>query len=142
MSVHQNSFGQESSKGAQAFYHGSSVEGKALAETIQEQIKQSIGDGNTRLAKSNESYYMLKNTECPLVIVECGFLSNNGEAALLSDQAYQEKMADAIRLGVAQYLRQKAVAPSTEPQASGAADVIQPIGNAGQYRRGAVRLRG
>ena len=36
---------------------------------------------------------MLKKTECPAVIVECGFLSNPVEAALLSTEEYQEKIA-------------------------------------------------
>lgn len=104
VSIHQNSFPQESSSGAQVFYHDKSPEGKILAEIIQEQIKQTIGDGNHRFAKSNESYYMLKKTECPLVIVECGFLSNWKEAELLIDDDYQARMAWSIHLGIMNYL--------------------------------------
>ncbi|MDD2981705.1 MAG: N-acetylmuramoyl-L-alanine amidase, partial [Hespellia sp.] len=40
----------------------------------------------------------------PLVIVECGFLSNWEEAGLLDTQEYQEKMAEAICAGVMEYL--------------------------------------
>ena len=104
VSIHQNSFPQESSKGAQVFYHSKSQEGKILSEIIQEQIKESIGDGNHRVAKSNESYYMLKKTEIPLVIVECGFLSNWKEAELLVDDTYQAKMVWAIHLGIMNYI--------------------------------------
>jgi N-acetylmuramoyl-L-alanine amidase len=104
ISIHQNSFQEESSKGAQVFYHSSSAEGKELANILQEQIKETIGDGNHRVAKANESYYMLKKTQCPLVIVECGFLSNWTEAKLLCDENYQEKMAWAIHLGIMSYL--------------------------------------
>lgn len=104
VSIHQNSFPEESSKGAQVFYHSKSPEGKILAEIIQEQIKETIGDGNHRLAKSNESYYMLKKTENPLVIVECGFLSNWKESELLVDDAYQARMAWAIHLGIMNYI--------------------------------------
>ena len=104
VSIHQNSFPEESQKGAQVFYHQKSPEGKILAEIIQEQIKETIGDGNHRVAKSNDSYYMLKKTECPLVIVECGFLSNRKEAELLVDDTYQDKMAWAIHLGIMNYL--------------------------------------
>lgn len=104
VSIHQNSFEQESSKGAQVFYHNKSTEGKELAEIIQEQIKETIGDGNKRAAKSNDSYYMLKKTACPLVIAECGFLSNRREAELLDTEEYQEKMAWAIHLGIMRYL--------------------------------------
>jgi N-acetylmuramoyl-L-alanine amidase len=107
VSIHQNSFGQESSKGAQVFYHAKSDEGKIFAEIVQERIKKSIGDGNKRIAKANQDYYMLKNTECPFIFVECGFLSNYEEATILCDEAYQEKMAWAIHLGVINYINQR-----------------------------------
>ncbi len=105
ISVHQNSFSQASSKGAQVFYHQKSADGKRLAETIQEQMKLVLNDGNRRLAKSNDTYYMLKNTNCPTVIVECGFLSNPGEAELMLDDAYQSKVAAAITEGVKAYMQ-------------------------------------
>lgn len=104
VSIHQNSFTQESVKGAQVFYHAQSQQGRILAETLQEQIKETIKDGNHRQAKSNTSYYLLKHTKCPLVIVECGYLSNRNEASLLTSQEYQEKMALAIHLGILKYL--------------------------------------
>lgn len=104
ISIHQNSYPEEKIKGAQVFYHVSSTEGKELAEIIQEQLKTTIGDGNHRVAKSNDSYYMLKKSKCPLVIVECGFLSNYKESALLITSEYQDKVAWAIHLGVMNYL--------------------------------------
>ena len=107
VSIHQNSFTQESSKGAQVFYHAMSDQGKRLAEIIQEQMKKTLNDGNHRVAKSNTSYYMLKKSECPLVIVECGFLSNEKESRMLTDESYQERVAWAIHLGVMNYLNQK-----------------------------------
>lgn len=107
VSIHQNSYTSESVKGAQVFYHNQSEKGKELAEIIQEQIKTTIGDGNHRVAKPNDSYYMLKKSICPLVIVECGFLSNYNEATLLCDNSYQEKMAGAIHLGILTYLKGK-----------------------------------
>ena len=106
VSIHQNSFSQEYVKGAQVFYHAQSEQGRILAETIQEQLKETIKDGNHRKAKSNSSYYMLKHTDRPLVIVECGYLSNYTEANLLTDEEYQEKMAWAIHLGIMKYLNQ------------------------------------
>lgn len=106
VSIHQNSFEQESSKGAQVFYHQESEKGKVLGETLQETIKSVIADGNHRVAKANDSYYMLRKTQCPLVIVECGFLSNQAEAKLLTEDEYQKKMAGAIRDGIKKYLEQ------------------------------------
>jgi N-acetylmuramoyl-L-alanine amidase len=106
ISIHQNSFTQESSWGAQVFYHEKSEEGKILGGIIQNSIKSYINDGNHRLARANTSYYMLRKTKCPLVIVECGFLSNWKEANLLGEEAYQDKMAEAIQLGILEYINQ------------------------------------
>lgn len=106
VSIHQNSFREEYVMGAQVFYHTNSLEGKQLAEIIQEQLKITIADGNHRKAKSNDNYYMLKKTVCPLVIVECGYLSNNKEAALLIEEGYQEKMAWGIHLGIMRFINE------------------------------------
>ncbi len=104
VSIHQNSFTEESSRGAQVFYHAQSEEGAVLAKIIQEQIKLSVADDNHRMEKANDSYYLLKKTTCPIVIVECGFLSNYEEAALLNDAAYQKKIAEGIANGIKLYL--------------------------------------
>ena len=107
ISIHQNSFEQESSRGAQVFYYGNSIESEVLANIIQEQIKIYVQPDNKRLAKAETSYYMLKNTKCPIVIIECGFLSNNEEASLLIDDDYQDKMAEAIYRGLDTYINVK-----------------------------------
>jgi len=60
---------------------------------------------NKRQAKASGTYYMLKRTEVPLIIVECGFLSNREEAEKLSTDEYQEKVADAICNGIETYLK-------------------------------------
>lgn len=107
VSIHQNSFTQEDCKGVQVFYYGGSEKSETFAHIMQEQIKSSIQDGNTRKAKAENSYYMLKNTYGTIVIVECGFLSNNEEANLLTQDNYQEKMAEAIYLGIETYVQEK-----------------------------------
>lgn len=108
VSIHQNSFTQESSFGAQVFYYGNSAEGKQLAQLLQKTIKSVIADENHREAKANESYYLLRKSPCPMVIVECGFLSNNREAKLLVTEEYQDKMAWAICLGIVEYCKEGA----------------------------------
>ena len=106
VSIHQNSFTQESVRGAQVFYYSDSKEGKKLAEMIQAQLKETIADGNHRQAKANNTYYMINKTTCPLVIVECGFLSNREEANLLLDEEYQKKMAWGIHLAILKYINE------------------------------------
>ncbi len=104
ISIHQNSFTEEYVKGAQVFYYIKSDQGKKLAELLQKQIVETIADGNHRKAKPNDNYYMLKNTECPLAIVECGYLSNIREAGLLMEDSYQERMAYAIHLALIRFI--------------------------------------
>lgn len=106
VSVHQNSYDDASIKGAQVFYYTSSAEGKELAETIQSRMVSGLDPENHRVAKANDSYYLLKKTTRPIVIVECGFLSNPQEAELLVDPVYQERVAWQIHMGVLQYLHQ------------------------------------
>lgn len=105
ISIHQNSFEQQAQKGAQVFYYSGSPEGKALGEQLQDSIKQGIGDGNRREAKGNDNYYLLLHTKCPTVIVECGFLSNPEETGLLLQEGYQEQMAEAIKNGILNWLK-------------------------------------
>ena len=38
---------------------------------IVETIKEEMGDGNHRVEKANDSYYMLKKSSGPFVIIEC-----------------------------------------------------------------------
>lgn len=108
ISIHQNAFEQPQYKGAQVFYHNDSIEGKRLAECIQKELKNFVDPTNQRAAKANTDYYMLKTTEIPAVIVECGFLSNLEEEANLGTEEYQEKIAWAIYMGLIQYFHQGA----------------------------------
>lgn len=108
VSIHQNSYHSSSVKGAQVFFYRDSEGGKKLAEVLQENLIKSISDGKKgRVAKANDNYYLLLNVKCPAVIVECGFLSNSAEAALLGSDEYQEKIAGAIALGIKEYLIDK-----------------------------------
>lgn len=104
VSIHQNSFSQASSKGAQVFYQTTSSSGKVFAEILQSQLISSLDADNHRVAKANSDYYMLKNTKSTMVIVECGFLSNPEEAEQLTQSTYQRRVAWAIALGTLQYL--------------------------------------
>lgn len=104
VSIHQNSYPSVDCKGAQVFYYNSSKGGEALAAILQRQLAEELKDGNKRKAKANGDYYLLKHSPCTFAIVECGFLSNPQEAALLITEEYQEKMAFAIHLGILEYI--------------------------------------
>ena len=107
VSIHQNSYHEEYVKGAQVFYYKSSENGKRLAEILQKRFDYVSGDENTRAAKANDSYYLLLHVKSPIVIVECGFLSNRSEAALLNTEEYQDRVAWTIHMGIMEYLNSR-----------------------------------
>lgn len=104
VSIHQNSYQTEDVKGAQVFYYSHSQKGEEIAKILQEAVRK-VDSENHRQVKANESYYLLKRTEVPTVIVECGFLSNREEAEKLSKEEYQQEMAEAISSGIRECLR-------------------------------------
>lgn len=104
ISIHQNSYPQEAIDGAQVFYYTGSDEGAALAALIQNSLIARADPANHRVEKPNDTYYLLKQSKAPIVIVECGFLSNWAESKKLVDDTYQQTLAWAIHLGVLQYL--------------------------------------
>lgn len=103
VSIHQNSYSDEMIKGAQVFYYTHSEKGEQAAELLQQELLK-VDEDNTRQKKANDTYYILKKSEVPTVIIECGFLSNRKEAELLSSDEYQQKMAEAIASGIEKYL--------------------------------------
>ena len=104
VSIHQNSYPEEYVHGAQVFYYDGSSQGKELAEVLQRQLIERADPDNTRQVKANDSYYLLKKTSVPIVIVECGFLSNQAEAEKLCTPEYQERIAWAVHMGILEYL--------------------------------------
>ena len=60
-------------------------------------------------ARWGKDIYILYHSEKPSVLVECGFISNNEEAALLTDSEYQNKMAFAIALSSIKHLTEREV---------------------------------
>ena len=55
---------------------------------------------------TNNTYYILKKTEVPTVIVECGFLSNYKEAQKLVTEDYQKSVAEAVAEGILSYIKE------------------------------------
>lgn len=68
-----------------------------MGENAQEIFRQVLDPGNDRKAKPMpDSIYLFDHISCPAILVECGFLSNGEEAALLATEAYQRKVAVAL----------------------------------------------
>lgn len=107
VSIHQNSYHQEAISGGQVFYYKKSEKGEKLAEILQQRFDFVLGEKNTRLAKPNDNYFLLLHVKTPIVIVECGFLSNWKESSLLNSEEYQDRVAWTIHMGIMEYLNQR-----------------------------------
>ncbi len=98
VSIHLNKFPESYVHGAQVFYAPGSPGSDILAETIQQGFCQYLQPDNTRQIKpADQSLFILdQNTVTPAVMVECGFISNPEEAALLQQSHYQDQVAMVI----------------------------------------------
>lgn len=101
ISVHQNNFiADRSRRGGQVFFREGDANGTALANSIQEQLNAM---NNRALSALRGDYYMLNCSRFTSVIVECGFLSNAEDEALLLSEEYQSQVAQAIFAGTLAY---------------------------------------
>lgn len=100
ISIHQNKFQKSQFSGTQVFYSANNESSKILAQFIQERATNLLQPENDRGIKpAGDNLYILYHAKSPAVLVECGFLSNSKEAALLQTDAYQNKMAFSIFCG-------------------------------------------
>lgn len=114
VSIHQNSFPDSSSHGAQVFYNPQYPSSKRLASLIQAQMKNLTGMENHRKIKPNADYYLLRDNDVPTVITEVCFLSNPSETAMITEETIQEKAAFQIAMGIMQFLHSYSSLKSTE----------------------------
>jgi N-acetylmuramoyl-L-alanine amidase len=107
LSIHMNALSgvKNASKyyGAQTFYATTDENSKTLAQIVQEELKRVVDEDNERKIKSGSDKYILKENSMPSILIECGFLSNEKEANLLTTEKYQEKIAWAIYVGIQKY---------------------------------------
>ena len=107
VSIHLNKIPEQQYDGWQTFYNKESIQGKKLAEQIQENLNESIQKENKRVASKIENIYIIKKVEIPTTIVECGFLSNPIEKEQLLTDSYQNRLAWGIYNGIIDYFYQE-----------------------------------
>lgn len=103
LSVHQNTFTNQKYHGAQVFFAPTDGS-EALAVHIQEGLRTVLDLENARQAKPiPDTVYLMNHISCPGILIECGFLSNPEEEALLRSDGYQTKLAAAMAGAWLQY---------------------------------------
>ncbi len=105
VSIHQNKFPQTQYSGTQVFYSENTEESAVLADCVRKQVVSLLQPNNTReLKRGTSDIYLLHRATRPIILVECGFLSNEAELARLKSSAYRQQMAFAVATGIITYL--------------------------------------
>jgi len=101
LSIHQNSLpSSTATHGAQAFWNGQEG-GETLAKALQEALNTCINTNRPKEAKPiGSGVYLMRNIAAPGILVECGFLSNGEEAALLQTPEHQRTLTCAMVAGL------------------------------------------
>ena len=109
ISLHCNSAENPSAEGYEIWTSPGQTEGDRLATCIYKQIAAEFPDRAGRTDYSDgdpdkeSRFYVLVHTDAPACLVEMAFISNDAEAALLADAAWQDRYARAIARGVTDY---------------------------------------
>lgn len=100
LSIHLNYLSDSTYKGIQVFYNNK--DNQKLAKSLQNSLNKSLNN-NRKSKKIPNSTYMYNKLTIPGVLIECGFLSNNEEAKLLTTKEYQQKIAVSIKDALINY---------------------------------------
>lgn len=100
VSIHLNAAENKAAHGIETWrYKNVGETTKSLANNVQTELIAATGWRN-RGVKETTTFYVLKHTKAPAVLIECGFISNNDESKKLFSEKYQNKIAEAIADGV------------------------------------------
>ena len=105
VSIHLNKIPSPKYSGWQTFYQLENEHSLNLATNIQDSLNYAIQKENKRVPEKVPDIYLAKNLEIPFTIVECGFLSNSNECAMLQTENYQEVLAWGIYTGIMDYFK-------------------------------------
>lgn len=101
ISIHLNSFSQTSQRGAQVFYKEDDAQSLSFAGIMKAQLSGNLPASDRVILPGD--YYVLNCGDLPSILIECGFLSNRDDEALLKTGDYQEKVAYNIFIGAMKY---------------------------------------
>ena len=102
VSIHTDFFPSSRAQGSTLIHYPGSEEGKKLAGCIKK--KMEYFNIKSRDTRANEKFVVLNSTSCPAVIVECGFLSNEGDRRILTSHSGVYDIAYRIYEGMTDYL--------------------------------------
>ena len=104
VSIHCNAFSSPAAHGMETYYYAPSASGLRLASLLNEELEQAGGLFNRGVKTAN--FYVIKHTNMPASLVELAFITNPKEEALLADEEYQQKLANALAKAIARFFGQ------------------------------------
>ncbi len=107
ISIHMNYFSIEKYSGFEVYYRTGDTDSQRLAYDVSSEVKLFSELENIRTPKATEELYILKNTSCPALLIECGFLSNKVECEKLCEKEYQKQLCFSIVCGIIKYESRK-----------------------------------
>jgi N-acetylmuramoyl-L-alanine amidase len=116
--IHFNSATRVGANGIETYYYSNNS--AAFAANIHRQVVSGTTSDNRGIRR--RGYYVLRRTDIPAVLVECGFLTNPTEAQLALESTYRQRLADRIADGV-----MGKTAPRNRPVVAGVTHVPSPI---------------
>ncbi len=103
ISVHCNAMAPGSSaNGFEVFHYYDSQAGRPAATEVFKAIDRKIPEIAPRSVKE-AGFYVIKHTQAPAILVECGFLTSDQDRFNLESPAFQKKYGEAIAAGILQY---------------------------------------
>ena len=116
ISLHANSFTDSAVTGTETYAFSTTTAGYTLASYVQQEVA-ALGATQDRGVKTN-TYYVLRWTTMAAALLETGFLSNDAEARLLDDPAFQDRLAQAVTRAMLRFanLTQKKVERISGPE--------------------------
>jgi N-acetylmuramoyl-L-alanine amidase len=94
--VHFNSTQRRGAAGIETYFY--SRDSLPLASAVHYYVAGGAPSSNRGVRR--RGYYVLRKTNVPAVLVECGFLTNPTEASYAQTASYRQKLADEIAAGV------------------------------------------
>lgn len=113
ISIHANAYGKgwNNVRGIETFvYTTKPLISTNLAKKIQNHLVSATGLHNRGVKTAN--YHVLRETEMPAVLVECGFMTNREDMKLLRSDSYRKVCAEAIVKGICEQFRLEGQIPS------------------------------
>ena len=103
ISLHQNTYSDSRYRGAQVFY-ADNTQSKQIAQIMQQNIISVLNPDSRRKSKQAKGVYLMEHITAPGILIECAFLTNPEEEALIRDVGYQIKFCGVIAATVSAHI--------------------------------------